>query len=324
MPSPRLPLSRRVQSAGRFPYPLATGQAHHALAKSQAGPHCGVALKIWGKPALSWSAFQPQPFQPRPDGLHALLSVVMGAITGFQRRRHHHHHHDHDHYFDEHQYQYNCEVYLAKQVMSATVGEVTKTAELVRAVKLLKVAVAGTVPDPTAKEEFVQECEAMLEIGDHPNVVRMVGVAVQQAPWLCVLEFLPHGDLRLVVLKMKYMEIEMRESEQLYIFLQIAKGCNHLALKNLIHMDLVARNVLVGRSSSCKIADFGPTRKCDPGTDGYVLKKVMKFAMKWAAPECIRNHQKTFSEHSDVWAVGIIYWEVLAYVLFNALCLLSI
>ena len=103
MPSARLPLSRRVQSAGRFPYPLATGQAHHALAKSQAGRHCGVALKIWGKPALSWSAFQPQPFQSRPDGLHALLSVVMGAITGAQRRHHHHHynfyfHVDHQHH----------------------------------------------------------------------------------------------------------------------------------------------------------------------------------------------------------------------------------
>jgi hypothetical protein len=30
----RLPLSRRVQLGGRFPYPRATGQAHHALAKS--------------------------------------------------------------------------------------------------------------------------------------------------------------------------------------------------------------------------------------------------------------------------------------------------
>jgi hypothetical protein len=31
---------------------------------------------------------------------------------------------------------------------------------------------------------------------DHPNLVKMYGVAVQQKPWLCVLEFLAYGDLK--------------------------------------------------------------------------------------------------------------------------------
>ena len=34
----------------------------------------------------------------------------------------------------------------------------------------------------------------------HPNVVRMIGVAIQQKPWLCVLEFMFYGDLRAAVL----------------------------------------------------------------------------------------------------------------------------
>ena len=54
--------------------------------------------------------------------------------------------------------------------------------------------------DKKAKEEFMRECNMMLEIGEHPNVVQMVGVAVQQVPWLCVLEFQPFGDLREVVM----------------------------------------------------------------------------------------------------------------------------
>ena len=27
---------------------------------------------------------------------------------------------------------------------------------------------------------------------DHPNLVRMIAVCVQQAPWLCILEYLPY------------------------------------------------------------------------------------------------------------------------------------
>ena len=39
----------------------------------------------------------------------------------------------------------------------------------------------------------------MLQL-QHPNVVRMIGVAIQQKPWLCVLEFMYYGDLRAAVL----------------------------------------------------------------------------------------------------------------------------
>jgi hypothetical protein len=35
---------------------------------------------------------------------------------------------------------------------------------------------------------------------DHENVTCIVGVAVQQPPWLTVLEFMEHGDLRDVVM----------------------------------------------------------------------------------------------------------------------------
>lgn len=37
--------------------------------------------------------------------------------------------------------------------------------------------------------EFLREAEIMIEF-DHPNLVRLIGVAVQQRPWLCVLEYM--------------------------------------------------------------------------------------------------------------------------------------
>ena len=37
--------------------------------------------------------------------------------------------------------------------------------------------------------EFLREAEVMLDLS-HDNLVRLIGVAVQQRPWLCVLEYM--------------------------------------------------------------------------------------------------------------------------------------
>lgn len=38
------------------------------------------------------------------------------------------------------------------------------------------------------KDDFVHEAEVMLDLV-HPGLVKLLGVAVQQRPWLCVIEF---------------------------------------------------------------------------------------------------------------------------------------
>ena len=59
-----------------------------------------------------------------------------------------------------------------------------------RAIKMLRTgAAAGD------RQEFLREAETQLNIGKHPNVVEFIGVAVQQRPWLVVLEFCQYGDL---------------------------------------------------------------------------------------------------------------------------------
>lgn len=38
-------------------------------------------------------------------------------------------------------------------------------------------------------DEFVKEAEVMVDLQDN-NLVRLLGVAIQQRPWLCVIEFM--------------------------------------------------------------------------------------------------------------------------------------
>ena len=71
--------------------------------------------------------------------------------------------------------------------------------------------------------EFIREAETMLHL-DHPNLVGLIGVCVQQAPWLIVLEFLEYGDVRSVLKACASKGVKLAFFEQLKWMVDIAAG----------------------------------------------------------------------------------------------------
>ena len=75
------------------------------------------------------------------------------------------------------------------------------------------------------------------------------------------------------------------------------------------HRDLAARNCLVGESHIVKVADFGLARFIRD--DMYTAHPGAKFPIKWTAPEGLAFNR--FTTKSDVWAYGILLWEIATY-----------
>ena len=88
----------------------------------------------------------------------------------------------------------------------------------------------------------------------------------------------------------------------------------HMA-KNFIHRGLAASNCLVGDDLQVKVADFRLSRLlADGGEAGeviYTAHEGAKFPIKWAAPEALKYN--TFTFKTDVWAFGVLTWEVATY-----------
>ena len=85
-----------------------------------------------------------------------------------------------------------------------------------------------------------------------------------------------------------------------------------------IRRDLAARNCLVGENNVVKVADFGLARLVSQLGDAdadiesaYTAHIGAKFPIKWTAPEGLAYNK--FSSKSDVWAFGVLLWEIATY-----------
>lgn len=153
-----------------------------------------------------------------------------------------------------------------------------------------------------SEDEFFQEAQTMTKL-NHPKLVKFYGVCSKRYPIYIVTEYITNGCL-LSYLKSHGKRLE--PSQLLEMCYDVCEGMAFLESHQFIHRDLAARNCLVDSDLSVKVSDFGMTRYVLD--DQYVSSVGTKFPVKWSAPEVF--HYFKYSSKSDVWAFGILMWEV--------------
>ncbi|XP_022914517.1 tyrosine-protein kinase Btk isoform X2 [Onthophagus taurus] len=165
------------------------------------------------------------------------------------------------------------------------------------AVKMMK---EGTM----SEDDFIEEAKVMTKL-QHTNLVQLYGVCSKNRPIYIVTEYMRHGSL-LNYLRRHEQSLLPNQGLLLDMCIQICKGMAYLERHNYIHRDLAARNCLVGHENVVKVADFGLARYVLD--DQYTSSGGTRFPIKWAPPEVL-NYTR-FSSKSDVWAYGVLMWEV--------------
>ena len=172
----------------------------------------------------------------------------------------------------------------------------------------LTVAVKTLKEDTMALKDFLEEAAIMKEM-KHPNLVQLLGVCTREPPFYIITEFMPNGNLLDFLRNCNRADIDALVL--MYMATQVSAAMEYLEARSFIHRDLAARNCLVGESHLVKVADFGLARLMQEEESTYTAHAGAKFPIKWTAPEGLAYNK--FSTKSDVWAFGVLLWEIATY-----------
>ncbi|EDO44510.1 predicted protein, partial [Nematostella vectensis] len=174
--------------------------------------------------------------------------------------------------------------------------------------------------DESDYKDLASELKILIHVGEHKNIVNVLGACTRGRRLMVIIEFAPYGNL-LSFLRARREVFEPTwtktnpDPEAEYTLVdtsmasyQISKGMEFLARKKCVHRDLAARNVLVGPDYVMKVSDFGLARDIYQD-DLYVKTTSGLLPVKWMAPESLFD--RVYTEKTDVWSFGILLWEIM-------------
>lgn len=191
-------------------------------------------------------------------------------------------------------------VYLG---MNATTGEFL-------AVKEVEVNQKAAQGDKNKMKEMVaaldQEIDTMQHL-DHVNIVQYLGCERKETSISIFLEYISGGSIGSCLRKHGQFE----EAVVASLTRQTLSGLAYLHREGILHRDLKADNILLDLDGTCKISDFGISKKTD---DIYGNDKTnsMQGSVFWMAPEVIRSQGEGYSAKVDIWSLGCVVLEMFA------------
>jgi serine/threonine-protein kinase len=177
------------------------------------------------------------------------------------------------------------------------------------------VALKRVLPDLSAQPGF----EAMLITEArittrmvHPNIVTVLHLQKDPDNRLCVvMEYVDGKDLYglLAAGPLPY-------STTTFIIVEVLRGLAYAhdlldpvtGTRGIIHRDISPENILLGNAGEVKVNDFGLARAFDAA--GRVGSSTIRGKPSYMSPEQVRG--QLLDARSDLWAVGVMLWEMLA------------
>ncbi|KAF3950329.1 hypothetical protein ACB098_01G271300 [Castanea mollissima] len=189
------------------------------------------------------------------------------------------------------------------------------------AVKLLDWGEEGHRSDAeiaSLRAAFTQEVAVWHKL-EHPNVTKFIGATMGSSELniqtdnghmgmpsnICcvVVEYCPGGALKSYLIKNRRRKLAFKVVVQLA--LDLARGLSYLHSQKIVHRDVKTENMLLDKTRTVKIADFGVARieasnpndmTGETGTLGYM------------APEVLNGNP--YNRKCDVYSFGICLWEI--------------
>ncbi|HMR10124.1 MAG TPA: serine/threonine-protein kinase, partial [Polyangiaceae bacterium] len=181
------------------------------------------------------------------------------------------------------------------------------------------VAIKRVLPHLAEKKQFMgmflDEARLSAQLS-HSNCVQVFDVGVGDNTFFIVMEYVDGSDLKGVISHHQKMGSAVPPEVACLICVRICEGLAYAhelrdakgESLNIVHRDMSPPNVLITRHGEVKIVDFGLAKansqleKSEPG--------IIKGKFSYLSPEAALG--QPIDRRTDIFAVGIILWELLA------------
>ena len=147
---------------------------------------------------------------------------------------------------------------------------------------------------------LLQEARVVSQFS-HPHIVTLFDAIEDDGLHYLVLEYVDGVTLAEVLRR----EGRLEQSRALKIAVQIADGLAYAHAKQVIHRDIKPANIMIDRSGTARIMDFGIATSTGEADPAHTLRGTPRYM----APE--RLNRDMASETGDVFSLGIVLYEML-------------
>jgi predicted Ser/Thr protein kinase len=168
----------------------------------------------------------------------------------------------------------------------------------------LKVLRAGVLASSEEVQRFYREAQTGANL-KHPNIVPILDVGPDKGQDFFVMEFVTGGSL---ADHRERFQADPREAACLME--KIACAVQFLHEEGILHRDLKPGNILLDAKGEPKVSDFGLAKFVQGGLD-LTRPRQVPGTPAYMAPELVSGDSRKASIQTDVWALGVILYELL-------------
>eukprot|EP00043_Microstomoeca_roanoka_P018805 m.204877 g.204877 ORF g.204877 m.204877 type:complete len:1582 (-) comp16888_c0_seq3:32-4777(-) len=188
------------------------------------------------------------------------------------------------------------------------------------------VAIVLTSNDQDLRSEFLVQARVLLALSRHPSILSLYGVVLDKEPYMCLTEAMPNGTLQAFFNKKRATFANEYDVADLFQCLhKIAAGMTFIESKFIVHRNLSLENIHVGLTlGDVRISGFALAKNIYR-SDVYLSQPKTQIGfqptkhnhnvlnetnpLRYCAPEVLEDGE--FTIKTDVFAFGVVMWEVL-------------
>jgi serine/threonine protein kinase len=169
----------------------------------------------------------------------------------------------------------------------------------------IKVLLPEAAQNPDWKERFVREAQAAGHLR-HPNIVTIHDLGEEAGVPYIVMEYLEGEDLDDVIRRKAPLSV----SDKLDIIRQVCNALGYAHARGIVHRDIKPSNIRLLEGRVPKVMDFGIAKM---GVQALTQTGLTVGTPHYMAPEQVRGERDRIDGRTDIFAVGVVLYELLFY-----------